>query len=604
MAIRPNYTPIQELDFASRIPFTGWILLGVAMMLAHNASILIAVWRDGAYFDTDDAMRMVEVRDWLAGQDWYDLTVHRMGLPPDFLPLHWSRIVDVPLGALIRLFSLAVPVVTAETLVRIIFPTFLFGLLAIGLVLGAQRVGGPAAGPPALFLVVLGNMMTDQFSPGRIDHDDVQITLLCFAVVMLLDSFDRRRGWFAAVTAALVTVSLAISVADLISLAAITVCIGFSWVIRGNAARIQAAAYAVGLLISAPLLFAATVAPAHWFDPVCDAFAPAHLLALLAGSIALLGLAAWTPADRRLRLAILAATGGMVIWLIWHFYPACLRDPLATVDPLVRDVWLNHVSEAEPLGNIIRRQPLNILPYLLPPILALAGCLMAAARTREEARARWLVIAVLVATGLAGGFIQIRVQSALGVPVVIGGAALAAMLAGRITARHASMMPLLVSLAAAVPFSSNTWGTVVPGDPKREAENIAGTAATCTQARDFIGLAAIPPQRILTSLDAGPYVLVFTGHSVVAGPFHRNNAGNLASLKAFLAVPEAARDIALATGAKYLAFCPGLSEVDQMIALSPGGLAAGLKRGDTPSWLLPVPIDGPYRLFEIRDAKR
>ncbi len=54
--------------------------------------------------DTDDAMRLVEVRDLLAGQGWYDNVQYRF-LPPGGVPSHWSRLVDAPIAGLILAFT-------------------------------------------------------------------------------------------------------------------------------------------------------------------------------------------------------------------------------------------------------------------------------------------------------------------------------------------------------------------------------------------------------------------------------------------------------------------------------------------------------------------
>lgn len=44
------------------------VLLALAAYFGLGAERLIEVWRTGAYHDTDDAMRMVQVRDLLARQ--------------------------------------------------------------------------------------------------------------------------------------------------------------------------------------------------------------------------------------------------------------------------------------------------------------------------------------------------------------------------------------------------------------------------------------------------------------------------------------------------------------------------------------------------------
>src|SRR3954452_14790108 len=56
-----------------------------------KASAVLDVWRTGSFIDTDDAMRLVQVRDLLAGQSWFDLTATRLD-PPGTL-MHWSRVV-------------------------------------------------------------------------------------------------------------------------------------------------------------------------------------------------------------------------------------------------------------------------------------------------------------------------------------------------------------------------------------------------------------------------------------------------------------------------------------------------------------------------------
>ena len=47
--------------------------------------------------DNDSLLRIVQVRDLIAGQGWFDLTQYRMGLDGGFV-MHWSRIVDAPIA--------------------------------------------------------------------------------------------------------------------------------------------------------------------------------------------------------------------------------------------------------------------------------------------------------------------------------------------------------------------------------------------------------------------------------------------------------------------------------------------------------------------------
>ena len=63
-------------------------LAGAATAIAVNHSAIIQF----RFWDPDDVMRLLEVRDWLRGQSWFDVVQHRMNLPAG-LSMHWSRLV-------------------------------------------------------------------------------------------------------------------------------------------------------------------------------------------------------------------------------------------------------------------------------------------------------------------------------------------------------------------------------------------------------------------------------------------------------------------------------------------------------------------------------
>ncbi|WP_204270762.1 hypothetical protein, partial [Escherichia coli] len=74
--------------------------------------------------DTDDAVRLVQVREWLAGKSWFDLHTDRLGMA-DGLVSHWSRLIDVGVGGLITLFGWFVPADQAELAARAVWPLLL-----------------------------------------------------------------------------------------------------------------------------------------------------------------------------------------------------------------------------------------------------------------------------------------------------------------------------------------------------------------------------------------------------------------------------------------------------------------------------------------------
>ncbi len=107
-----------------RLP--AWQLVAIALVTSLGMAwpMMAPVWSSGYFGDTDDALRMVQVRDLLAGQGWFDLTIYRLN-PPDGLFNHWSRIVDVPLLLLLKAFGLFLAPDLAERAARLVFPALM-----------------------------------------------------------------------------------------------------------------------------------------------------------------------------------------------------------------------------------------------------------------------------------------------------------------------------------------------------------------------------------------------------------------------------------------------------------------------------------------------
>ena len=78
--------------------FLVWVALGLVATLA-SLELLASQQIRG-----DDALRLVEVRDLVAGQGWYDLHHYRIN-PPEGVITHWSRLVDVPIALVLLILT-------------------------------------------------------------------------------------------------------------------------------------------------------------------------------------------------------------------------------------------------------------------------------------------------------------------------------------------------------------------------------------------------------------------------------------------------------------------------------------------------------------------
>src|SRR3546814_19680521 len=84
MSFEAWWTPV-------RVALIVWFIVHVVIFVSQWPAI--AALR---LADTDDAMRMAQVRDLLAGQGWWDLTQYRVNPADGGVLMHWSRIVDAP----------------------------------------------------------------------------------------------------------------------------------------------------------------------------------------------------------------------------------------------------------------------------------------------------------------------------------------------------------------------------------------------------------------------------------------------------------------------------------------------------------------------------
>ncbi|WP_158807084.1 hypothetical protein [Beijerinckia sp. L45] len=579
------------------------VMVVVASILAFGLywAQLVAVWHSGTFFDTDDALRMVQVRGLLAGQHWYDLTVYGLD-PPAGIYMHWSRTVDVPIALMIKVFGLFADQATAEKLARLGLPFLcLLGLFS-GVAWLADTLFGRVARVPAIAATLLNGAAIVQFQPGRIDHHAPQIVTLVFLVGAAILALDLPKARYAVLTGILIAVSFSISLENLPFIACLLGMLVAVWVWHGAAMDRMLRCLCAGLAAGLIPMFAATVAPDRWFSPVCDAFGAAHLGAglIFAGGCAVLVMASARMPSRGLRLVGASVVALIALGFVATAYPTCLHDPFAMVDPLVRELWLSQVSESKPLLALAHATPMTTLLYIVPPTLGLAGIAIALIFGRGVAALRMILLVALIAIGIAMTFWQIRVLNSVMPLAVCGALPLAVALHARATRQGRELLAGL-ALGLVFPFTAMAWAIALPDDSAPAAR--AGTD-TCLAAAAFDGLRDLPPGSVVAPVDAGSFLLVHTGLTAFAGPYHRDNDGNRFMFDAFLAAPDAAYRLLAARDATYLMTCPSLGQTKSLAARAPNSLAAALEAGRIPPWLEPVMVKNtPYTVYRIRHDK-
>lgn len=556
--------------------------LTVAVLLLLFGGEIVAL----EFPDPDDSMRLLEVRDWLAGQSWWDLGQHRLN-GGDF-PMHWSRLVDLPLAAFLWLGKPVLGTVWAERVAMTAVP--LLTLLCVMLLAAAitRRMLGSAAAQAATPLAALTVPLLMQLRPMRIDHHGWQIALALAAVLALVQAPTRRGGALCGLAlAALLTVSLE----GLPISAAIAGVAALAWAWSPARWRGAALALAWTLFGAAAVLHLLTRGPAL-LAPACDAMSPVWLLALGVAASGLTAAAAFGRATLAVRLAGLVVAGAGAAATLVALAPECLRGPFASLDPLVRRMWYEHVPEGLPITEQgLAWATINVAM----PLVALVGCALGWRSTRGEERERW---AILCAITLAAFLIMLNVVRAGGTANAVAlpgaAAALGAMLrrarAVRSTAPRAAATAAAI-LAASPGLAVGTIATHLSEPDASGAEAQRGRPS-CDGFEDVRALGRLPASTIFLPVDPSPDLIATTRHRAIAGGYHRGQAAILKVFTAFTSAPERAEAIVRATGARYLAVCPGLQEPAIYRRTAPNGLWARLDRGERVPWLRPVPMPG------------
>jgi hypothetical protein len=572
----------------------------VLMPLLWLAATVAIAWPsiNGGVFDamsTDDAMRLVEVRDWIGGQGWFDLVQHR--LDPPGASMHWSRIVDVPLAALILLLRPLIGTHGAETVTLFLWPLLLFAVALMLVAAIARQMSSGVANSQitAVVLAVLSAPALIHFRPGAIDHHNAQICLLL--ALVLLTSQIEQSAVKAALGGLVASLSLAIGIEMLPAIAAIGLAVFGLFIWRGASVSRQIGAFGAALAASSLLLAPALLPLPSLALPVCDAFGGPVLLLVAGGGI---GLVIMAGIDRyhstlRLRLATGAASAIALVGAFLSLFAGCIASPYAQLDPLVTSFWVDKVVESMSLATMLQLEPQKVLGFYGFPLMTMGFAAAALIRSNPPGRFRWILGITTLAALMGLSVWEMRGTAAASmVAAPIFAASLAILWPALAPGRSLVLLALAVSPAsfAALGLSAKPLIDLIFKPQMTIAER---DGSTCQTVSDVASMTQLPKGRVMAPIDLGPLILVETDHAVFAAPYHRNNDGNLAMLKLMLAPLPTARQILSDRRVDYVVTCSAAPEPD-LVKLAPDGLAARLGRGETPDFLEPLELDTTHKL--------
>jgi hypothetical protein len=558
-----------------------WLAVCAVLILVTRGQII-----SGIGWDPDDQLRMVQLRDWLGGQSWFDTIQYRIG-EPDSQPMHWPRWIELPLALVFLLLKPLIGAASAETGAMVVVPLITLGI-AMWLVMKiSEQLFDRNIAILAAALTATAVPIVAQIRPMRVDHHGWQIVLALTALWTMCWPEKRRGGIALGMALAL---WLSISLEGLPISAAFVVLLVWRWVCQTEEG-VRLFWTLLSFLIASFIFYFASQGSFDAAINYCDALSPAHLLACVTGAAVILPAIKWLPANIPLRVVSLAVAGGAALAVFYGLAPQCIGGAFNTMDPIVREYWLVNVLEGLPIWYQNGKTMVTLLGGSI--IVGLFSLIyIVGVRPGQIDRSKLFVLGYAFLWALV---LSLFVQRATAVAAAFVLPFMAWAVHQAFVKARGIKRPLSRILATAAvvflimpgPLAIALFNGVSGKDQKTEA-NLE--TAACEKDASLARLNALPRSNILAPFDFGPRILLLTPHNVLATSHHRNDQAMADQIRIFTSAPDVASGLLEAHNIRYIVACEAEAELAIYAKKHPEGLWAQLVKGQKPDWLQPVHI--------------
>lgn len=545
----------------------------------------------------DDILRLVMVRDWLAGQSWYDTTQYRL-VPPEGVLIHWSRYIDAGIAAFILPFSYFMPMEKAELIGAAIWPTVIFVITIVVIAYGTKRLFGPTAACFAVLCTIFWPLLADLHSrAGNLDHHNIQLLMMVILIYAAVWPGHAVRAGLTGGLAAAFALSTGLE-SLLFIVSAGVVIFGRSVLTNTHHANRLLTGFCVALGLGSGLLWLGLTAPNLRANPVCDQLGT-PMLSLIAVAI----VAVLVPLALRgyLRGPVMQIAATLLLTVIgfaiaWPLLGPCVRGPYGDLPPELQEMIRTRVTEAKPFLSYAQTHTAAAMTFMVPVVTALiAGSVLWLSQRRQPSHGQdqHAILGQLLLLGFAGvGLIFLQMRTVILVASLvpaIGGACLATLLAGYLRSRDVTKAALLFIVAIGVIAPQVILNPLWPY-LRGEGTKAASASADCRVYASLLALNDVPSAVILNHTNMGAPLLWATHHSTLAAPYHRSPAAFMNGALGFDLEEVEFGALAREMGATHVLLCAGNRYDSEFLT----GLAAGKDDAD---WLRPVPLDDDVLLL-------
>ncbi|MBX9455687.1 MAG: hypothetical protein KL863_06470 [Rhizobium sp.] len=537
------------------------------VVLAASIAVIGFDLLDGIPFaqDVDDVLRELQIRRLVDGASWFDLSLPAVQMPETYI-LPWSRLVDLPYALIAWGLE---PVMGREPALAFAFRAWppVLGAVYLLTLLGCLRRLVPRASElPVAILVMLPVFAIYsiwEFSPGRIDHHNVQIVLLALIACGVL-RWDRRGGIMVGAASSL---SLAVGLETLPVLVAVLGGLTLAWLLdeRGSRAMLRSTGAACAGM--AFLLAAALIAPSRYLVAVNDSFSAPYAAAVIGfGLIAL----AWTgepsgTSSRARRSASFIGANLLLIAVIAWTWPGLLDGPMPMLKGLAKTYWFDRINFEQGVFSLFSTRDMRALLQYFAVFAVLAAAVPSVGRAMRRGEPALPILFVATLTAVAMACMSLRfLRIALSLVVVL---LPIAVLYFRAEKQRAAGRGLVLGSLAVLAMLAAGRMYVFPPEPVRYDAFDHVVRGDCGKVSST-ALHGVTAGRIMTTPRLGIELAAThpAGISVSAIPFHRAS-GAMSDTIAVLMGRTAAENAERLAGFDYLAICripAGLPNEDQL----------------------------------------
>ncbi|MDU8928294.1 hypothetical protein RXV86_12935 [Alisedimentitalea sp. MJ-SS2] len=572
------------------------VLISTVALCALIAIVITQLRSSGLSQDYDSLLRMVSVRDLMAGQSWFD-TVQRRVLPPEGLDLHWSRLLDAVLAGLIIVLSWFLDAETAEFVVMAVWPVFLLCFFCLVLALAINSRFGTKAATLTMLIAALSQLPRGfYFEPGYIDHHNLQLVLMAAFSWAILHPGNKRKSGLGAGVAMALSLAIGLEAVGFFAMAIAFLVIRYVAVNGWETDRLIC--FGLGLLVTAPLLFVAQTPFAEWFTMKCDVLGPPALIVTTAISLhcILLAIFARDAAPAR-RLALASILTVVLALSLAPVLQVCSGGPYDMVSEEIQAIVIGEVLENQPLSFFFDNQLVQGTMMTVPFFSAIL--LLAPTLGRGQQRDARAFLLILLGFGLAVGFLQARMMiwgwailpAALGVGFAdfIRSSKLNLLWLLRLVLVFVAIFPYSVGLLILQPWNL---------EPHQNAVSEAsGNTRRCATKADLEPLNAMSPAVLFNPIETAPAILFYTHHSVTGASYHRSPLALEMGVKPFLySDDKVLKDAVTNVNADYVIVCRGQQYGGE------DSIGTRLANGEQLDWLLEIPVETTegIRIMKIR----